>query len=89
METEVTLRQSGGQRGLDRAGGHCPGQSMLPRGRSARRLRSRNGLELVENDTRTHVHPMIYLLADKEGCLSQYVDHKEIPEELHEALRRL
>ena len=26
---------SGGQRGLDRAGGHCPGQSMLPRGRSA------------------------------------------------------
>lgn len=89
MDTEVMLRQSGGERGLDRAGGHCPGKYMLPRGRSSQRLRSRNGPELVENDTRTHVHPMINLLVDKEGCLSQDLDCKEIPEELHEVLRRL
>lgn len=89
MQTEVTLRQGGGERGLDRAGGHCPGKYMLPRGRWAQRLRSRNGHGLVENDTRTHVPPVINLLVDKEGCLSQDLDCKEIPEGLHEVLTRL
>ena len=89
MQTEVTLRQGGGERGLDRAGGHCPGKYMLPRGRWAQRLRSRNGHGLVENDTRTHVPPVINLLVDKEGCLPQDLDCKEIPEGLHEVLTRL